>query len=102
MRRPTRFCWLLLLAALLPALVQAREPRRSSGQIEMLPGVLRVVRAEHGTQLVRIPAPQQPRRIGVQAAVFNVTYNGFSDAAKQAFQRAVDIWSGLISSPVPI
>jgi PKD repeat protein len=102
MRRLTRFCWLLLLAALLPTLVQAREPARLSGQIEMLPGVLRIIRAEHGTQLLRIPAPTQPRRIGVQAAVFNVTYNGFSNEAKQAFQRAVDIWSGLISSSVPI
>jgi hypothetical protein len=68
----------------------------------MLPGVLRIIRAEHGTQLVRIPAPQQPRRVGVQAAVFNVTYNGFSNEAKQAFQRAVDIWSGIVASPVPI
>jgi PKD repeat protein len=98
MRRPALFCWLLLIAALLPALVQARP----SGQFETLPGMLRVVRAEHSTQIVRIAAPSRPRRVGVQSAVFNVTYNGFSNEAKQAFQRAVDIWSGLISSPVPI
>jgi hypothetical protein len=33
---------------------------------------------------------------------FVVTYNGFSEEAKQAFQRAVDIWEYLIYSEVPI
>lgn len=33
---------------------------------------------------------------------FVVTYNGFSEEAKQAFQRAVDIWEYLIYSDVPI
>ncbi|RFS17410.1 T9SS type A sorting domain-containing protein [Emticicia sp. C21] len=35
-------------------------------------------------------------------ATFIVTYNGFSPAAQKAFQLAVDIWSNLITSPVPI
>ncbi len=35
-------------------------------------------------------------------ATFNVTYQGFSDDAKAAFQRAVDIWSSLLQSPVTI
>lgn len=35
-------------------------------------------------------------------AVFEITYTGFSDEAKAAFQAAADIWSYLISSPVPI
>jgi len=35
-------------------------------------------------------------------ATFVVTYTGFSPAAEAAFQAAVDIWSQLISSPVPI
>jgi hypothetical protein len=102
MRRPILFCWLLLIVALLPALVQAHEPARPSAQVDIRPGALRIVRADPRTQLLRVTAPAQPRRIGVQAATFNVTYNGFSDEAKLAFQRAVDIWSGLISSPVPI
>ncbi len=33
---------------------------------------------------------------------FIVNYSGFSPAAQKAFQLAVDIWSNLISSPVPI
>jgi hypothetical protein len=102
MRRTALFCWLLLVVALLPALVQAHAPAQPSGQIDVLPGSLRIVRAARGTQLLRIPAPARPGRIGVQSATFNVTYNGFSNEAKQAFQRAVDIWSGLITSPVPI
>jgi PKD repeat protein len=102
MRRSTFLRWLLLVVALLPALVQAREPAKPALQLESRPGMLRIVRAERGTQLVRIAPPAPPQHIGVQSAVFNVTYNGFSDQAKQAFQRAVDIWSGLISSPVPI
>lgn len=36
------------------------------------------------------------------SATFVVTYSGFTPAAQDAFQRAVDIWSTLISSPVPI
>jgi PKD domain len=102
MRRSTFLRWLLLVVALLPALVQARQPAGPALQLESRPGMLRIVRAERGTQLVRIAPPARSQHIGVQSAVFNVTYNGFSDQAKQAFQRAVDIWSGLISSPVPI
>ncbi len=36
------------------------------------------------------------------ATVFEVEYVNFSDEAKAAFQKAVDIWSSLIESPVPI
>jgi hypothetical protein len=35
-------------------------------------------------------------------ATFVVTYTGFSEAAEDAFQAAVDVWSQLISSPVTI
>jgi hypothetical protein len=35
-------------------------------------------------------------------ASFNVTYHGFSDAAKTAFQAAVDVWSVTLTSSVPI
>lgn len=35
-------------------------------------------------------------------ATFIVDYTGFTPAAKAAFQLAVDIWSNLITSPVPI
>jgi len=35
-------------------------------------------------------------------AVFKVTYIGFSEDAKKAFQYAVDIWQTLLNSSVPI
>lgn len=37
-----------------------------------------------------------------EAATFTVTYSGFSPAARTAFQRAVNIWAGQVSSGVPI
>jgi hypothetical protein len=37
-----------------------------------------------------------------QAATFVVTYTGFTPQAQAAFQRAVDIWAAILSSPVPI
>ena len=60
-------------------------------------------------QHTRIEAPelyQQWLRQGgsarTQTATFIVTYNGFSPEAQAAFQKAVDIWSTLITSTVPI
>lgn len=38
----------------------------------------------------------------VENATFIVQYEGFTPEAQAAFQRAVDIWSSLITSPVPI
>ena len=37
-----------------------------------------------------------------KAATFIVNYSGFTPQAQAAFQRAVDIWAAIISSPVPI
>lgn len=37
-----------------------------------------------------------------QAASFQVTYRGFSAAARAAFQRAVDLWAQRVNSPVAI
>ncbi|RYF66961.1 MAG: hypothetical protein EOO39_22105, partial [Cytophagaceae bacterium] len=59
--------------------------------------------------LSRIPAPSSfLNRISpngrpmAPTAQFIVTYNNFTADAKRAFQYAVDIWSTLIVSPVPI
>ncbi len=41
-------------------------------------------------------APATPR------STWHVTYTGFTPEAKAAFQAAVDIWAGIIASPVPI
>ncbi len=49
-----------------------------------------------------VPAPPGPAIVGDGGATFQVTYTGFTTEAQAAFQRAVDIWAGLVSSPVPI
>jgi len=53
---------------------------------------------------VYIPPPKgfDPANKGQGDANFEVEYIDFSDTAKQAFQYAVDIWSALVNSPVPI
>lgn len=50
----------------------------------------------------RIKAQRRKKNGGQPTATFEVTYSGFSDEAKNAFQRAVELWSYLISSSVPI
>ncbi len=47
-----------------------------------------------GKGTARVAAPQ--------TSTFVVTYNGFPDNAKAAFQLAVDIWQSIIVSPIPI
>ena len=42
------------------------------------------------------------RTSGVNSSTFIVEYTGFTPDAQKAFQYAVDIWSTLISSPIPI
>jgi hypothetical protein len=46
---------------------------------------------------------QELKKAGAHpTATFEVTYNGFSDEAKEAFGKAVELWSYLIYSTVPI
>ncbi|RIV18280.1 T9SS C-terminal target domain-containing protein [Fibrisoma montanum] len=45
---------------------------------------------------------QNPRARTSATASFSVTYSNFSPEARTAFQYAVDIWSNLLASPVPI
>ena len=50
-------------------------------------------------------APQPGTAIktqGLEPAEITVNYTGFTPEAQNAFQRAVDTWSQLISSPIPI
>ena len=48
-----------------------------------------------------IPAPDRFQQ-GVQTATFIVDYEGFTPQAQAAFQHAVDIWSSILVSSVPI
>ncbi len=55
-----------------------------------------------------VPSPSLQKRsrsdnyFGTEQPQFRVTYTGFTDEAREAFQYAVDIWNSLIRSPVPI
>ena len=52
----------------------------------------------------RVAPPNTFNAFGARtkSATIEVVYNGFSTQAQTAFQTAVDIWEGLISSPVTI
>jgi hypothetical protein len=53
----------------------------------------------------RVPLPKaylERSRFRTEATEFIVEYVGFPPDARAAFQRAVDIWATLITSPVPI
>jgi len=43
-----------------------------------------------------------PGVAGPALSTWRVTYSGFSPQAQAAFQKAVDLWAGVIYSPVPI
>ena len=40
--------------------------------------------------------------VGAPRSTWQVTYTGFTPQAQAAFQAAVDIWAGIVASPVPI
>ncbi|MCY7355941.1 MAG: zinc-dependent metalloprotease, partial [Rudanella sp.] len=63
------------------------------------------------TNFYSVPAPESFLRLrgnstarvaAPQTSTFVVTYNGFPNNARAAFQFAVDIWSSIIKSPIPI
>ncbi|MCU1692774.1 MAG: hypothetical protein JWM64_1865 [Frankiales bacterium] len=99
-------------AALVPALLllplawaPAASAAPAAGPV-LVPGVPAVLRGSDVSRpsLVRAPARSSLRSSGSQTAAttFQVTYTGFSPAQRDAFQAAVDTWSRLLSSPVPV
>ena len=89
---------MLGLAAAVFALVWANP---SAAALEKMPGKpLTLLAGPRGpVTFIRPPAPTvaQP-----EAATITVAYTGFPAAAKTAFQRAVNIWKGLLTSSAPI
>lgn len=97
-----RSVWLkliLLLALLAPAAALAQP---APEPIQMMPGTLVVLRASPTVAQTRVRPALPVGRAHVQTATISVTYTGFAPAAQAAFQYAVDLWSGQISSSVPI
>jgi len=78
-------------------------------EMQSMPGQLVYFYAAHTDQPApKIPPPagflqQRANGVRTQTATITVNYNpGFSPEAQAAFQLAVDIWTSLITSPVPI
>ena len=91
-----------------PAGAAAAPSAQAAAQPESRPAAQVLVRVGDrlpASTVVADPAPAATLAAGATAgasATFNVTYSGFSPAAKAAFQRAVNGWQSRISSPVPI
>ncbi len=93
----------LLLALLLPLLCTTLRPSPSAANAAAsLPGAPVELRASGEQVATFVPPPDAYGGPRIAAATFIVTYIGFSPEAQAAFQRAVDIWSALLYSPVPI
>ena len=90
MRYPVMLCWVFLLSN-----AWAQE----NGDV--LPAARAVVMATAADEVSAVPAPAwvPPAE---RTATFVVNYTGFSAEAEAAFQYAIDIWAGLITSSIPI
>jgi hypothetical protein len=90
-----------LLTPALPASPAAAAPAplqvRHSAPVKVLLGAAApTTRTRTLQHLVADPAASPAR------SVWQVSYTGFTSQAQTAFQAAVDIWSRLVASPVPI
>lgn len=104
------FVWMLWLTT---GVVQAQKTMRERLQIEHRKEGLPIVCPPTTSHIRKnIPPPdaylkwaearRSDRTEETENARFIVQYEGFSPEAQAAFQRAIDIWSSLITSPVPI
>ena len=75
---------------------------------ERLPAAPATLLAGTGSGRTTEVTARSARAVGSVSAVtaagatFTVTYTGFTPAARRAFQRAVDVWAGVLHSDVPI
>lgn len=94
---------LAVLCVMSASAQQVHVVRGSRSQVPLLrvsPRRMVVVRGTHVNANTRIPAP--PLAGNPATATFVVEYNGFTSEAQAAFQHAVDIWSSILVSSVPI
>ncbi len=91
----------LLTLILMPLIASVDAQKINPNRLENPDPI--ICHAEFVSKATRIYAPKpSAKNARTQAATFQVNYNGFTTEAQAAFQAAVDIWAGLISSPVTI
>ena len=95
--------WLLIVNPVL-----AQKPGLATVN-QSIPGTKIDYQTSESNTFTRVPAPDAflrqrsaTSRLAAPRSQFIVTYTNFTAEARQAFQYAVDIWSTLIVSPVPI
>ncbi len=77
------------------------RPAADGGQLR--PGSTAYLRKRTTEAEAQVPERSlPPQRVSAVSSTFVVTYHGFPTAARASFQRAVDLWSKLVSSSVPI
>lgn len=96
-----RGCTLKVIAWAVPVVIAAMLPAAPAAALERARASLVVLEAGP-PGLPTLVAPDARADVAPQASTFRVTYRGFTPAARAAFQRAVNVWSRRISSPVPI
>ncbi|MCU1371115.1 MAG: hypothetical protein JWO77_2309 [Ilumatobacteraceae bacterium] len=100
---------LLVAAAAAPASAQtqraAEAPAARVAEADSKPGELTYLRAKSTPATGYVAARDNVGdggRVSTVKSTFVVSYHGFPANAKASFQRAVDLWSVLVKSPVPI
>jgi hypothetical protein len=92
----------LALAALLPT-GRTVTGAQSDEPAQVMAGARTVVRADPRVVQSFVPAMAQSRlRTQASLVTINVNYTGFTPQAQAAFQHAVNIWAGQLTSPVTI
>lgn len=103
-RASARWRLAALVALLVPLLLAPARPSPALALAApaMLPGTRVELRASGEQVATFVPPPDALGGPRIAATTFSVSYSGFTPQAQAAFQRAVDIWSSLLTSPVPI
>ncbi len=95
------FTMFFLLFSLIAAIPDAMSQDAAPGSPVVLYGTNEDANTSVPAPPMQTPPPHA-RRFRTVNPQFIVTYHGFTDEARAAFQYAVDIWASLIRSPVTI